>query len=154
MSSKALQISDRLIALMSALNEIDIFASNNVFVAVSTELDSNYAFELRDLPGISITLGDEVPSPRVVIGMTERTVQTSVKILSKAHLTSDPFNIGDQVMVEAHSRIMEDTSLNGLAIDVRHVRTNRSRDVLEKPVSITELIYEIDYRTTTASLEL
>lgn len=142
MSSKALQIRDKIITLLTtpALTGI---GSGGVSV------DPDYAFEAGDLPAVAVYLGDETIE-RALIGADDRTLNVTVRIISKG---SDAFANGDAVLVQVHNRIVTDLTLGGLALDVRQQGTRRSRDVLEVPVAIAEIDYAVDYRTTTTSLE-
>lgn len=142
MSSKALQIRDSIITLLTAPALTGI-GSGGVSV------DPDYAFEARDLPVVAVYLGDETIE-RDLISADGRTLMVTVRIISKG---IDAFANGDAVMVQAHTRIVTDVTLGGLSLDVRQQGTRRSRDALEVPVAIAEMDYAVDYRTTTTSLE-
>lgn len=142
MSSKALQIRDALIALLTTPPLTGIGTGG-------VSVDPDYAFEARDLPAVAVYLGDETID-RSLISADGRTLNVTVRIISKG---SDAFANGDAVMVEAHNRIVSDPTLGGLALDIQQQGIRRSRDVLEVPVAVTELDYSVDYRTTTTSLE-
>lgn len=142
MSSKALQIRDKIITLLTA-QALTGIGSGGVSV------DPDYAFEARDLPVVAVYLGDETIE-RDLISADGRTLMVTVRIISKG---IDAFASGDAVMVQAHTRIVTDVTLGGLSLDVRQQGTRRSRDVLEVPVAVAEIDYAVDYRTTTTSLE-
>lgn len=143
MSSKALQIRDKVILLLTtpALTGI---GSGGISV------DPDYAFESRDLPAVAVYLGDEDPPQRVMIGSMDRRVMLKVKIISKG---DDAFASADALMVLVHNRIMTDPSLAGLVMDIQQHGTLRSSDVLQSPVAVTEMDYAVEYRTNETSLE-
>lgn len=143
MSSKALQIRDKIITLLTTPSPITGIGSGGVSV------DPDYAFEAGDLPAVAVYLGDETID-RALIGADDRTLNVTVRVISKG---SDAFANGDAVLVQVHSRIVTDLTLGGLALDVMQQGARRSRDVLEVPVAIAEIDYSVNYRTTTTSLE-
>lgn len=142
MSSRQLQIVDAVIAKLAATPLANIGAGN-----VCT--DPDYPWQMGDLPAVAVYLGDETVS-RALIGMDDRQLTLKIKLASRS---SDPPHLADQTMLDIHGRIMNDTSLGGLALDIANQAITRSRDVMEAPVLLIELDYQIDYRTTNTSLE-
>lgn len=143
MTSKALLIRDALISKLK-IPEIAGIGPGGVSV------DPDYAFESRDLPAIAVYLRDGSNVSGYATGtFTDRNLHVIVRIVSKG---SDSFASADPVMSEAYQRIMQDPSISGLAIDVMDTTTTRSRDVLEMPVSYTEINFLVSYQTSIASL--
>lgn len=143
MASKALQIRNAVIALLQSPALAGIGSAG-------VTVDPDYAFRTADLPAVAVYLGDEQPSQRNVIGAMDRSVMVTVKVISKG---DDAFAAGDALVVEAHSRILADISLGGLAFDISEQGIRRARDVLEVPVAVTELDLAVEYRTNETSLE-
>lgn len=143
MSSKALQIRDAVVALLTtpALTGI---GSGGI------SADPDYAFESGDLPAVAVYLGDEQTVNRNTIGQMMRQLELNVRVISKG---DDSFSGADALMVEAYSRIAADVTLGGKSQDLMHQGMRRSRDVLQVPVAITELQYLVDYTTSETSLE-
>lgn len=144
MSSKALQIRDAIIALLTTPALTGIGAGG-------VSVDPDYAFEMRDLPAVAVYLGDEQAPQRVMIGSVDRQVILTVRIISKG---DDVFANADALQTACFSRVMADMTLGGLVLDIQEQGTRRSRDVLQAPVGITELDFAVDYRTTPTSLEI
>ena len=142
MASKALQIRDAIITLLTTPALTGIGAGG-------VSVDPDYAFAAADIPVVAVYLGDETVQEQM-IGAADHQLAITVRVISKG---SDSFATGDALMVAAHGRIVADPTLGGLALDLRHTGTRRSRDVLEVPVAVQELDYAVDYRTTTTSLE-
>lgn len=143
MSSKALQITDAMIALL-AIPVLTGIGSGGVTT------DPDYHYATADLPAVAVHPGDESVSDSV-IGVIDRSLTVTVRVLSSG---SDAFYTGDALMTQIYSRIMSDLTLGGLAMDIKPQGIKRSRDVLEFPVIVHELDFLIDYRTTTNSLEI
>jgi len=143
MSSKALQIRDAVVALLTTPTLTGI-GSGGVSV------DPDYAYEAGDLPAVAVYLGDESSAERVVVGQMFRRVSLNVRVLTKG---DDAFANADTLMVQIHSRIAADVTLGGKSLDLMHSATRRSRDVLQVPVAITDLEYRVDYTTSETSLE-
>lgn len=143
MTSKALQINDAIVVLLtaSALTGIGSGGVNG---------DPDYPHQPGDLPALAVYLGDEPEPDRSLIGAHDHTVAIKLQIISEGH---DAYRSADAVMVDAHNRLMSDLSLGGLTIDIRQGQITRQRAMIEFPVLMTEIEYQVDYRTTTTSLE-
>lgn len=147
MTTKALQIRDAVVALMTASAVAGVAAG-------SVYKDWPFHIKPEDVPAICVELGDEQGPVRFVIGALDRTLQLKVSIISKGALpATDATTAADAVVAEAHRRVVADLTLGGLAMDVTQDGINRRRDVLEVPVLITEMHYSVLYRTTNLSLE-
>lgn len=148
MSSKAEQIRDAVHALFTtpALTGIG---------AAGVQDDPDYAFEVRDLPFVAVYAGDEPPPDRSLIGARDHTLTLTVRITAKKGGVTNKSALSscDPLLVATYARLMADLTLGGKALDIRQGATRRQRDVIEVPVAYTEVDYEIDYRSTTTSLE-
>jgi hypothetical protein len=144
MSTKSLRIRNALVALFTATPVAGVAAA-----AVYT--DWRFAIKPIDLPAIAVELGDEIAPQRVLIGALDRTLQAKVSIITAG---DDATTAADTIVAEAHRRLVADLTLGGLAMDVKQDAISRQRDVLEKPVMITELNYLVEYRTTMTSMEI
>jgi hypothetical protein len=143
MSTKSLQIRNAIVALLKATPVAGVAAT-----AVYT--DWHFAIKPIDMPAISVDLGDESAPQRVLIGALDRTLQTKLSIITAG---DDATTAADAIVAEAHRRMVADLTIGGLAMDVKQDAISRQRDVLEKPVLITELNYLVEYRTTMTSME-
>ncbi|MFA6203784.1 MAG: hypothetical protein WC710_11430 [Gallionella sp.] len=143
MSSKALQITDAMISLLTMPAMAGIGLGG-------VTIDPDYHYTTDDLPAIAVHPGDESVSDSV-IGVIDRILAVKVRVLSSG---SDAFYTGDALMTLAYSRVMSDLTLGGLTMDIKPQGVKRGRDVLEFPVIVHELDFFIEYRTTTTSLEI
>lgn len=143
MSTKSLQIRNAIVVLYTATPVAGVAAA-----AVYT--DWRFAIKPIDLPAIAVELGDESAPQRMLIGALDRTLQVKVSVITAG---DDATTAADAVVAEAHRRLVADLTLGGLAMDVIQGAIQRQRDVLEKPVLITELNYQVEYRTTMTSME-
>lgn len=143
MTTKSLQIRDAIVTLLKATPVAGVAAG-----AVYT--DWHFAIKTIDMPAISVDLGDESAPQRVLIGALDRTLQVKLSVITAGDTAT---TVADPVVAEAHRRLVADLTLGGLAMDVKQDTITRQRDVLEKPVMITEMTYLVEYRTTMTSME-
>jgi hypothetical protein len=143
MSTKSLLIRNAIVALLKATPVAGVAAT-----AVYT--DWSFAIKPIDMPAISVDLGNESAPQRMLIGALDRVLQVKLSVITAG---DDATTAADPVIAEAHRRLVADLSLGGLAMDVKQDAISRQRDVLEKPVLITELNYLVEYRTTMTSME-
>lgn len=148
MSSRSLQITEAVLALCTtpALTGIG---------SAGVQDDPDYAFELRDLPFVSVHQGDEIAPERNLISAHDHSMILTLRITAKKGGVPGKSALAscDPILLAVHARLMADLTIGGLALDVRQGAIRRQRDLLEMPVAITEVDYTIDYRTTTTSLE-
>ncbi|MEW6314637.1 MAG: hypothetical protein AB1513_11460 [Pseudomonadota bacterium] len=144
MSSRALQIRDAVVALLTTPPLTGIGAGG-------VSVDPDYAFAITDLPAVAVYLGDEQAPDRSLIGALDHRLTVTVRVISGG---GDAFATGDAVLVQCFNRIMTDLTLGGMALDMTQQGTRRTRDLLEKPVAVTEMDFAADYRTATTSLEV
>lgn len=104
-TSKREAIMLRLVAVLGPTTGI----SGRVFRAVPEGASRD------DIPCINLDWSAEQPSPETV-PMLERTLTVNVSVLTRG---DTPDALADPIVADAHSRIMADATLNGLAIDTR-----------------------------------
>ena len=143
MSSKSLLIRDAIIGLLTTLPVAGV-ATTSVYK------DWNYAIKPSDIPALVIEMGDELEPHFSAIGVYDNALQIKVSVIGGG---DDAAAQVDPVLTESYRRIMTDYTLGGLALTITKGATTRLRDVLEKPVLITEITYLVEYRTDRASLE-
>lgn len=148
MTTKALQIRDAVVALMTATPVAGV-------AAAAVYKDWPFHLKPEDLPAVVVELGDEPVVQRALIGVLDRKLQVKVSIISKGTSATDATTLADPVVAEAHRRVVADLTLGNLAMDVtQDGGISRRRDVLEVPLLITELNYTVLYRTLNTSLEV
>lgn len=148
MSTKSLLIRDAVVALLKAspcggVPDIRVFT------------DISHVLETELLPVILVDLGDE-QAHRSVIGRMTHSVQIMVSVISAATKgvgAADAATHADPIIAEIHRRLVADTSLGGIAFDLICTATTRHRDELDRPVLVTKLIYDVQYKTIETSLE-
>lgn len=140
--TKAESIAQAFIAALTSPEMTSVPAAN-VYRDYTSALDAGVS------PAIVVDMGDETP-PDGTTGFRSRTLTMRVMVLTKG---ANPKSLADPVLIEAHGRIMADSTLAGLVLDVRESATTRRADRLEKPVAYVTKEYDVDYRTTGDSLE-
>lgn len=63
-----------------------------------------------------------------------------------------PDQLADPILEDAHSRLMADTSLGGLAFDVSPVSVSFEALAADKPAGVIVALYACKYRTSLTSL--
>lgn len=149
MSTKSLQIRNKVIALLTATAITGINTSASAAPA-GVYTDWHFAIKTPDMPCIVVEMGDETAPQRACIGALDRSMQIKVSIIGAG---DDAATVIDAIVAQVHSRLVADLTLAGLAMDVKQDAITRQRDVLEKPVLITEMVYQVEYRTTMTSME-
>lgn len=150
MTTKALQIRDAIVTLLRA-STCGGVPSDRVYVDIATAIEG----ETAQLPAIVVELGNE-SAQRGAIGQMHRTVQVTVTVVSAATKgvgAADAATNADAPLAEAHRRIVADTQLGGKALDLIDSGIARERDELDRPVMVTRITYDVQYRTNELSLE-
>jgi len=143
MSTKSLQIRNAIIGLHTA-SPVAGVASTSIYT------DWHWAIKPADMPAIVVEMSDEAEPQSACIGDLNSLLQIKVSVISDG---SDAAATADPIIAESYNRIMSNYSLGGLALTINKGPTTRTRDVLDKPVMITEIIYLVEYRTARTSLE-
>ena len=150
MSTKSLQIRNSAIALFTAtllpgINTSATIAPQGVYT------DWHYAIKAQDTPCVVVEMGDERPPQRVMIGAEDRSMQLKVFVIGAQ---DDAATLIDPIVAEVHKRLVADLTLGGLAMDVMQDAITRQRDnTMDKPALVTEMIYQVEYRTSMTSME-
>lgn len=150
MSTKSLQIRNACIALYTAtllpgINTTASIAPSGIYT------DWNYAIKAVDTPCIVVEMGDEPAPQRVLIGAEDRSMQIKISVIGSA---DDAATVIDPIVAEVHKRLVADRTLGGLSMDVQPGAITRQRDnTMDRPALVTELVYQVEYRTTMTSME-
>ena len=106
------------------------------------------ALQAQHLPAIAIELGNEPAPQRQTAVHLHRTVEVRVTVLAFGGYAA-----ADAAHVESSARLLEDTSLGGLALDMFEGPVVREREDADRArVSVTHT-YQYRYRTTDGSIE-
>lgn len=151
MSTKSLQIRNAAIALLTGtllpgINTTASIAPQGVYT------DWHYAIKAIDTPCAVVEMGDELPPQRVMIGAEDRSMQLRVFVIGAQ---DDAATAVDAIVAEVHKRLVADFTLGGLAMDMKPGAITRQRDnTMDKPALVTEMAYQVEYRTTMTSMEV
>lgn len=149
MTTKALQIRDAIVSLLAA-STCGGVPSTRIYADISHAVEAVF-------PSIAVELGDEPAPQRSSIGLMDRQVQVSVKVLSAATTgvgALDATTAADAAIAEASRRIMADITLSGISYDIQEQELLRLRDETNKPVLLTTLNYSVFYTTGDTSREV
>ena len=123
-------------------------------VAASVLRDQMRVFdEGTTLPALVVEMGSESAPVRNLIQFEDRRIAIYVSVVSGRVIADEsPFTSGDAALVEYHARLLADTTLGGLALDIREGDTVRTRERLGADLAEVRKTYEVEYRTAVGSL--
>lgn len=98
---------------------------------------------------LNIELGDEPPAERTLIGFKDRVTELKLTAIAAG---ASAVSSADELITEAHARLMSDESLGGLSFDIAEAGVNRSNSTNGRRLSVIEKTYLVHYQTTESSL--
>lgn len=101
------------------------------------------AIQRSESPAIVVQARREDPEVRES-GGTNRILTIGMEIIARGDA---PDSIADATVVEAHQRVMADTTLSGRAIDLQEISTEWEITEADLDAVVVTVIYQILYRT-------
>lgn len=115
-------------------------------ITVREDTDAVYSFE--DKPCIVIDCGDEAPAPVIGMGYVYWDLNISLLIGADGPV---PKLAPELTRQAAHAAIYADRTLGGTAVDISIGSITRNIDPENPAAGITQVIYQVKYRTMEGS---
>ena len=100
-------------------------------------------------PLIILEWSSDQPDIRGTTGHIDWTLRIRVVVISRG---KNPDNLADGTIESLHSKLLADPTVGGLAIDIRPSTTTFDVMEADQPAGVIVCEFEIDYRTSYASL--
>ena len=100
-------------------------------------------------PLIILEWSSDQPDIRGTTGHIDWTLRIRVVVISRG---KNPDNLADGTIESLHSKLLADSTVGGLAIDIRPSTTTFDVMEADQPAGVIVCEFEIDYRTSYASL--
>ena len=100
-------------------------------------------------PLIVLEWSSDQPDIRGTTGHIDWTLRIRVVVISRG---KNPDNLADGTIESLHSKLLADPTIGGLAIDIRPSTTTFDVMEADQPAGVIVCEFEIDYRTSYASL--
>jgi len=100
-------------------------------------------------PSLVLEWSSDRPDIRGTTGHIDWTLRVRVVVISRG---KNPDNLADGTIESLHSKMLADPTVGGLAIDVRPSTTTFDVMEADQPAGVIICEFEIDYRTSYASL--
>jgi len=100
-------------------------------------------------PLIVLEWSSDQPDIRGTTGHIDWTLRIRVVVISRG---KNPDNLADGTIESLHSKLLADPTVGGLAIDIRPSTTTFDVMEADQPAGVIVCEFEIDYRTSYASL--
>ena len=100
-------------------------------------------------PLIVVEWTNDQPDIRGTTGHIDWTLRVRVVVISRGTV---PDNLADGTIESLHTKMLNDPTLGGLAIDIRPSTTTFELIEADQPAGLIMCEFEVDYRTTYGSL--
>tara|TARA_R100001594_G_scaffold37437_3_gene67730 strand:+ start:1083 stop:1505 length:423 start_codon:yes stop_codon:yes gene_type:complete len=100
-------------------------------------------------PLIIVEWSSDQPDIRGTTGHIDWTLRVRIVVISRG---KNPDNLADGTIESLHSKLLADPTIGGLAIDIRPSTTTFDVMEADQPAGVIVCEFEIDYRTSYASL--
>lgn len=107
------------------------------------------ALSRAESPALLIEPVSNVPVGQYSVGPVDNVFSVRISVVARGGV---PDQLADPVIASLHSKIMADTSLGGVAIDVEPGPTNYVIDDSDQPAAVISCLFNVRHRTSLTDL--